>query len=240
MPVYNREYYIKKAIDSLIIQDFKDWELIVIDDGSTDKTGQIIKSFKDSRIKYHYQKNAGEYIATNNGFKLTKGEFITWFHSDDILPQDSLSSRYNFFQKNIDCDFIHTDILKIDENGKKIKEIKASDLSATEIFKKYCTEYYNSLLRKNIKSWVHHLTFLIKRGFYQSVGYMDEKLIYAGDFDWFLRALKIAHKIKRLDKITYYYRSHPGTKRTTEAKIVNENLVVKNILKKYCGHLCIF
>lgn len=240
MPVYNREQYIKKAIESLIEQDFKDWELVIVDDGSTDQTASIIESFADPRIKYHYQKNAGEYVATNNGFKLTKGKFITWLHSDDILPPHSLSNRYNFFQKNINCDFIHADIIKIDKDGKKIKEIRGSDLSAAEIFKKYCIEYYNSLLQKNIKSWVHHLTLLIKRDFFQSVGYMDEKLKHAGDFDWLLRALKISPNIKHLNKVVYYYRSHSGTKRVTDAKIVDKNLVVKNILKKHCGDKCVF
>lgn len=240
MPVYNRENYIKQAIDSLVAQDFQDWELILIDDGSTDKTAQIIKDFNDPRIKYYYQENAGEYAATNVGFKKAKSEFITWLHSDDLLAPKSLSNRYELFRKNLECDFIHANIAKIDENGKMLYEIKGSDLSSKEIFSNYCTQYYPSLLQKNIKSWVHHTTFLMKRSLVRSVGAIDEKLKYAGDFDWFLRALKIASKIKHLNKVVYYYRTHAGTRRATEVNGINEEKIIQNILKKYCGNKCLF
>jgi glycosyltransferase involved in cell wall biosynthesis len=84
---YNRDKFIATAIQSVLDQTFTNWELIIIDDGSTDKSKEIIESFKDDRIKYYYQKNQERSIARNNGIKRATGEYICFLDSDDYyLP----------------------------------------------------------------------------------------------------------------------------------------------------------
>ena len=88
IPTYNRATLIAKAIDSVIAQTFLDWELLIIDDGSTDNTSEVVEAYKDSRIKYIFQKNAERSAARNNGINKATGNYICFLDSDDYyLPQ---------------------------------------------------------------------------------------------------------------------------------------------------------
>tara|TARA_A100001015_G_C15044334_1_gene742385 strand:- start:3405 stop:4412 length:1008 start_codon:yes stop_codon:yes gene_type:complete len=94
MPVYNHEKFVERAILSIIHQTYSNWELIVIDDGSTDGSKNIIENFNDDRIKYFYQKNQGVLNLAktiNKGLALTRGEFVTMVPSDDTWPAERFS-----------------------------------------------------------------------------------------------------------------------------------------------------
>lgn len=96
IPTFNRAAFVSKAIQSVLAQSFCDWELIVVDDGSTDNTREVVLGFNDSRIKYIYQENAERSAARNNGIKNAKGEYIVFLDSDDELANDILLNLYNF------------------------------------------------------------------------------------------------------------------------------------------------
>jgi glycosyltransferase involved in cell wall biosynthesis len=88
MPTYNRAYIIKTAIKSVLMQTDQNWELIVVDDGSTDDTKQVVESFGDERIRYVFQDNAGVATARNHGLSEARGEWIAYLDSDnELLPQ---------------------------------------------------------------------------------------------------------------------------------------------------------
>lgn len=90
-PTYNRAWCIERAIQSVLNQTYKNWELIIIDDGSTDNTKEIIKPYlKDKRIKYFYQKNKGVNIARREGIKKATGKYVTFLDSDDELKRNAL------------------------------------------------------------------------------------------------------------------------------------------------------
>ena len=91
LPTFNREKFIKNAINSVINQSFSDWELIVVDDGSTDNTKEIVKNFRDPRIKYIYQENSERSAARNRGIKESKANWICFLDSDDVFPKNRLS-----------------------------------------------------------------------------------------------------------------------------------------------------
>ena len=99
VPVYNCEKYIEKCINSILNQTFKDLELILIDDGSSDKSGEICEEFKqkDSRVKVIHEKNSGVSIARNVGINIAKGKFIGFVDSDDYLSSD----MYEFLYENL-------------------------------------------------------------------------------------------------------------------------------------------
>ncbi len=100
IPTYNREAFISKAVQSIIDQTFKNWELIVVDDGSTDNTSNIIASFKDERIKYIYQQNSERSVARNNGIVNSKGKYICFLDSDDTFFSYTLYEFYQCLSKN--------------------------------------------------------------------------------------------------------------------------------------------
>jgi glycosyltransferase involved in cell wall biosynthesis len=108
-PTYNRAKFITKAIESVLNQSFCDWEYIIIDDGSTDNTSEIIASFDDKRIIYIFQENQERSHARNHGIKLSKGKFICFLDSDDYYLNHHLQTLYdNIINTKIQTDFFYT------------------------------------------------------------------------------------------------------------------------------------
>ncbi len=124
MPVYNMENYIIEAIESILIQNYMNFELIVVDDGSTDHTKDAVLSFGDPRIKYFYKENGGPYTARNLGMKKASGDFIVPLDADDMMTPDYISSHLKEFEKCPDADLIYCDDYLIDTIGRPTRVIE--------------------------------------------------------------------------------------------------------------------
>jgi glycosyltransferase involved in cell wall biosynthesis len=100
LPTYNRAHLIETAVKSVLNQTFSDWELIIVDDGSTDNTKEVISEFasSDKRIKYFYQENQERSIARNNGIDHAKGEYICFLDSDDYYLKERLNGLFDYIQ----------------------------------------------------------------------------------------------------------------------------------------------
>ena len=122
MAAYNAEKYIREAIDSVICQDYQDWELIIINDGSTDGTEDIILAYEDKRIRYHFQANGGVSSARNKGLQLMKGDYFCFLDADDVYTSYSLSSRMALFEKDKNLDFIDGQVQYTDINLRVIEK----------------------------------------------------------------------------------------------------------------------
>lgn len=124
MPVYNSEKYIAEAIESVIKQTYKNWEIIVVNDASTDDTEKIIKSYqeKDKRIKLiSLPKNQGAANARNTAIQNAKGKYIAFLDADDYWEKEKLQEQIQILQ-NSNADISYTAYLMIDETGRKIKK----------------------------------------------------------------------------------------------------------------------
>ena len=99
LPTYNRADFISKAINSVILQTFKDWELIIIDDGSTDNTKELVSTFNNPGIKYFYQQNQERSVARNKGIEKSKGQYICFLDSDDYYLENHLLVLYEDISK---------------------------------------------------------------------------------------------------------------------------------------------
>lgn len=121
LPIYNQEKYLKKALDSLQKQSLKEVEFICVNDGSKDKSLNILEDYaqKDNRIKIINQKNQGCGQARNNGLKIAKGEYITFLDPDDWLETNALELLYNQSKKQ-DCDMVVFNFNKVNESGEII------------------------------------------------------------------------------------------------------------------------
>lgn len=102
MPVFNEEKYISDAIESVISQTYSNFELIIIDDGSTDKTAEIVNKYSDRRIQFYQLGKIGKVAAFNAAYSKSIGEFICFFAGDDILVNDSISNRLKPIKKIVD------------------------------------------------------------------------------------------------------------------------------------------
>ncbi|MBP2833267.1 glycosyltransferase family 2 protein [Aquimarina sp. U1-2] len=126
-PVYNSEKFLRETIDSVIAQTFEDWEMILIDDRSTDNSWGIIDEcrVKDHRIKsYKLNKNSGAGVARNKAIRLAKGRFIAFLDSDDMWHPEKLQKQLDFMQSN-NFAFSFTSYRQIDEEGNEIRIIKS-------------------------------------------------------------------------------------------------------------------
>ena len=111
IPAYNVEKYIRNAIDSVLGQTYKDIEIIVVDDGSTDGTKKSLEPYiKDNKIIYLYQNNRGLSGARNSGIKTAKGEYIALLDADDLFYPSKIEKQLIYMENNKDCDFCYCDV----------------------------------------------------------------------------------------------------------------------------------
>lgn len=122
IPCYNAELYINDTINSVLNQSIKNIEIIVVNDGATDNSIQIIKSISDARIKIIHQKNSGVSIARNKGMQESKGEYIIFFDADDIMSPEFIEKRLYTFQQHNNIDFVCGFISFFEKEGAIIKK----------------------------------------------------------------------------------------------------------------------
>ena len=116
MPVYNCDEYVSEAIDSVLYQTYQNWELLVINDGSTDLSKKMIMSFDDRRIRYFEQQNNGVSAARNLALRNKNGDYFCFLDADDAMPPESLSSRIKVFQEKSDVSFVDGRVIYVNGN----------------------------------------------------------------------------------------------------------------------------
>jgi glycosyltransferase involved in cell wall biosynthesis len=151
MPAYNAEKYIGEAISSVLDQTFSDFELLIVNDGSTDGTEQVILSFTDPRIVLINRKNGGVSAALNSGLQMARGMYIARFDADDICYSDRLAVQVAFMENNPDHILCGSDVDYITEEGGFIYHHHCSGYSSADVFEKfyfYCPFIHSSVIFK--------------------------------------------------------------------------------------------
>ena len=123
MPAYNAELYIAQAIESVLAQSYPHWELIVVNDGSTDKTSDIAARYTDSRIKLFHQPNGGESSARNTALRHAQGEYLAFLDADDVYLPLHLELTIRYLQTHPSRDGVYTDGYYCDQNGARLKAL---------------------------------------------------------------------------------------------------------------------
>jgi teichuronic acid biosynthesis glycosyltransferase TuaG len=203
MPAYNAEKYIGESINSVIRQTYQNWELVIVDDGSTDNTKQIIDRYKthESRIKYIYQENGRQGKARNNGIRNSTGDFIAFLDADDLWDKNKLAIQINLIEQ-VQADLIYANCYLFDEDkvvGKT--ELKQNIVKGNEAIK--------TLVENN---QIAILTVLCRRNIIEKVNGFTEKLDIqnAEDYHLWLRLLLAGYIFYSDDTIVAGYRQHAG------------------------------
>ena len=191
LPTFNGSAFIQKAISSCLDQTFPNFELIIVDDGSTDDTSAKIKAFKDDRIRViHSEQNQGHIAALNTGFALSRGEFLTWTSDDNYYSQDALEVMVQELNKNSDTDFVYTRYQVIDSNGNNMKLGRSENPDYLDV--------------DNCVGGC----FLYTRKVYEAIGNFNPDAFLAEDYEYWLR-VRNKFQMKKMDAVLYFYREHP-------------------------------
>ena len=187
MPTYNREKTIKESVDSLLNQTYKDIEIIIVDDGSTDNTEKIIQEYQDKRIKYiKLEGNKGACYARNVGIKNSNGDYVAFHDSDDICVQNKIELQFNNIIKN-KSDFDFCDSSKFYEN-KIIKKVPSKYMKLViKLFGYYYAACY--------QNYISTPCLMVKKQILKEYLF-DEELPRFQDYDLIIRLLskyKISH-----------------------------------------------
>lgn len=200
MPAYNARRYVAEAIDSVLAQNFADFEFLIIDDGSTDGTGDLLQDYseRDRRIRVINQPNSGVGAALNRGIEQSRGRYIARMDSDDACMPDRFEKQVDYLNRNPDCVLVGARVLMIDQDGCPLFEMESVQTTHEQI---------DRLLMEARWSIVHP-SVMMRTDVVRKLGGYNNDLVPVEDHDLFLRLAEVG-KLANLPEILLKYRKHP-------------------------------
>ncbi len=212
VPVYNTEPYINECIDSIIRSTYNNWELLLINDGSTDLSGGIcdMRSHEDQRIHVFHQKNRGVSAARNLGIENATGNWLVFVDSDDFIAPNMLERLSETIDANENTDLFFTDFFIIHSDNKEIFRTYPWSCDKEESFQNYLT-----------RSWPRVAWGAVKKELVadNKIKYPENLTVFE-DFHFMCRCILHAHNVKRIDEPLYNYRA-------TNAQSITHTLTTK-------------
>jgi len=196
LPLYNSEKFLSDAIQSVLNQDYSNWELLIVNDGSNDRSGVIANSFDNHRIRYFEQENKGVSAARNIGLSNMKGDFFCFLDSDDQLTPQSLSSRLEIFSRDPKVSFVDGSVEVMDEHFSKVIDVRNQN---------YEGEPFNALLEID-NSCFFGPTWMIRRDKRKTYEF-KEGLTHGEDLLFYLQTSYRGGFYKSTNDIVYRYRT---------------------------------
>ena len=227
MPAYNAERYIAHSIRSAIDQTHPRWELIVVDDGSTDRTAEIVRSFlsADERIKYIYQQNGGQASARNTGIRNSLGDLIAFLDSDDLWDSEKLALQIKRIEET-KADLVFSDafIFSVDENVQGGTTFSA--ICPQFIYGRY--EGWDAFKLLFAYNRIPTLTVLTRKDVLHKVGLFDEDRKYQNceDYDLWLNLAKHGAVFWGMKEKLAHYRRHASSMMNNDSRLLKPMVAV--------------
>jgi glycosyltransferase involved in cell wall biosynthesis len=221
MTLYNCEQHIEEAIQSALAQTYKDREIIVVDDGSTDDSARIVERF-GSAVCYCYQKNGGAAKATNKGVSLASGEYIAFLENDDAWMPDKLEKQVAILNNNPDIGAVNNDLRFFSETSEW----------QPDMIKGYCpAEPYSRIFLHGFNFMLSAL--MLRRTIFQGAGGFDEGFKAAGlqDVEWYARLMQVA-RVHYLPEPLTLFRRH-GVRIPGDVMVDNERHLLDCLWKRF-------
>jgi len=206
LPTYNGEKFLRQSIESVLNQTYQDWELIIVNDCSTDTSKQIAEEYvkKDKRISLLNNKvNSKLPASLNNGFAVAKGEYWTWTSDDNWYAPEAIEKMVRVLDNNSDIGFVYTNMVAVNEQGKEARIKKRKD--ASTLFTGCCIG----------------ACFLYRASDAKRAGKYREDLFCAEDYEFWLRLYCNGVKFKLIPEFLYFYRENSGSLSATKKDLVN-------------------
>jgi glycosyltransferase involved in cell wall biosynthesis len=226
MPVLNGERYIASAIESICAQTFSDVELLVIDDGSTDRTRDIVHGFS-ARLNLHYihhEKNQGITRSINDGLRRSSGKFIAFLDHDDLWLPDFLDYEVSYLLAHPDVGMVHSDFQTIDSEGRILEHSVARERKRTRPSGFIFRDLF-------MQSMIVGISVLVRRECFDRLGLWDERLRWA-DYHMWLRIAR-HYKVDYIPTVLTAYRQHPSqSTRGTTSPLPDELPVAAQVIDR--------
>lgn len=231
IPLYNAEQYIGECLNSIFNQTYKNIDVIVVDDGSTDKSKDIVSSF-GSKIKYIYQNYSGGYpsLVRNNGIKHASGDFVTFFDADDIMLPHAINDRVDFLLENPDIEIVLIDwtVFSDDDCIEQSHFMTCPNLK--KMLSNKTTHIHHIVLSPpearhilTTENFVCTNSIFVRRSVLDTAGFFDEDLIIGEDIELIFR-LTTKHKVCLLNKIGFLKRFHKNNISNNSPKVTLEKI----------------
>ncbi len=222
IPTYNYAHFLCAAIDSVLAQTYKNIEVIVVDDGSSDNTSEVVKKY-EGKITYIYQKNQGLSAARNTGIRAAHGTYVAFLDADDIWLVDKITEQMRLFESGNNVGAVSCRFYEVDESLRVLGESRHKDYPPAELKKR--------LMAKNVVSGGSSV--VVKKACFDAVGLFDESLRSAEDWDMWLRIerkyiIRLVEKPLLKVRVGSYSMSSAGNAQ----KMLDNEMVV---LDKYFG-----
>jgi glycosyltransferase involved in cell wall biosynthesis len=226
--VYNGERFLRESIDSALAQTFKDFEVLIVDDGSTDSTPHIIKEYEGKYEKVRSitkETNTGQPDARNIGIKEARGEFIVELDADDVIMPNTLELAVEEFEKDPTLDVVYGDLFQTDENLNVQRRMEYRDLSEDELVA--------SLVYGNP---IPHPATMVRKKCYEEAGWYDNYFLRSQDYEFWTRLAK-GHKFKHVPEVFCKWRWHgeniSGVDDVSKLDLSYDAEILRRILKKF-------
>lgn len=222
IPFFNAEKYLEDSIKCVLDQSFEDFEVILINDGSYDRSKEIAFSFHDRRVSYYEQKNRGVSSARNLGLQKMKGSHFCFLDADDTFPINSLASRIKIFEEDESVSFVDGAVRKMDSRLEVEKEVW---------FPQYFGNPLSDLVRLQGKSFMG-LTWMIKRE--EGKPYkMNESITHGEDLLFFMELAKNGGKYSYTKEIILNYRDTPNSAMTNLVGLEKGYREIERVIAKW-------
>ena len=224
---YNGSRWISRAIESILTQTYEDFELVIIDDGSTDNSKEIVASHLcDERVRYIYQENRGFSAAVNRGIKESNGDLIGFIGQDDQWMPNKLELQIRYLSEHKDVDLVHSNYCSIDSEGRivGVRDVKVPKFSSK---RKVVEQLF-------LNNFIGFETVLVKRKCFDELGFFDDRMVGYSDHDMWLRVAG-SFNIGYLDLPLVKKRQHesPLSKVRVEDVLKDEFLMTKKAIDRY-------
>lgn len=200
-PVYNGEKFIGQAIETVLTQTWQDWELIIINDGSTDQTATIVERYQDSRIRVIHQTNQGEGAARNTGLENAQGEYVAWLDADDSYLPNALADGVAYLDKNPQIGVVYADGWICDEHNQNLMRLSEHRMGF------FTGDVLEQVVLSNSLITVPSCTMIRRQVVEKVLLQFDSALKFGTDWDFWIRLARTT-QFGYLDKVVCRYRVH--------------------------------
>lgn len=199
VPLYNKQNAITSTIQSVLDQSVKDYEIVIVDDGSTDNSLEIVHSFDDERIRVIHKENGGVSSARNTGIKAAKGDYVALLDADDVWDRDYLKEQLRMVADFPDCHMWGINYAET-FGGEIVRDVPTG---LPKGFRGVVEDYYR--IKGRISDLFCSSSVIIKKEAFDKVGFFDERIRYAEDSDMWFRIIA-RFQVAFYDRYMVFYR----------------------------------